>query len=204
MNADDTVKNLSGSTGHPSLRLPASFQTDLYKSCRPPELRLALDTPHPACSTLPVHESLRIHREPGNRWCPLFRGTPLVFSCTFLSVKEMGKCLKYLRRSFRVRHADNWGAIGSFILRGNSDESMFPDFLLPWTEGRGYLVARGKTGCPEGQGKRVPVSGLTLGKAVCNEAHFSSSVSAIMAHFFFLAAFFWLNTMCFNIWWTFR
>lgn len=25
-----------------------------------------------------------------------------------------------------------------------------------------------------------------------------------MAHFFFLAAFFWLNTMCFNIWWTFR
>lgn len=23
-------------------------------------------------------------------------------------------------------------------------------------------------------------------------------------HFFFLAAFFWLNTMCFNIWWTFR
>ncbi|KAG7202061.1 hypothetical protein KM043_004739 [Ampulex compressa] len=27
---------------------------------------------------------------------------------------------------------------------------------------------------------------------------------AIMAHFFFLAAFFWLNTMCFNIWWTFR
>lgn len=27
---------------------------------------------------------------------------------------------------------------------------------------------------------------------------------AIMAHFFFLSAFFWLNTMCFNIWWTFR
>ncbi|CAB0040876.1 unnamed protein product [Trichogramma brassicae] len=27
---------------------------------------------------------------------------------------------------------------------------------------------------------------------------------AIMAHFFFLATFFWLNTMCFNIWWTFR
>ncbi|XP_033225268.1 probable G-protein coupled receptor Mth-like 1 isoform X2 [Belonocnema kinseyi] len=27
---------------------------------------------------------------------------------------------------------------------------------------------------------------------------------AIMAHFSFLAAFFWLNTMCFNIWWTFR
>ncbi|XP_055589009.1 probable G-protein coupled receptor Mth-like 1 [Uranotaenia lowii] len=26
----------------------------------------------------------------------------------------------------------------------------------------------------------------------------------IMMHFFFLAAFFWLNTMCFNIWWTFR
>ncbi|XP_023290415.1 probable G-protein coupled receptor Mth-like 1 [Orussus abietinus] len=29
-------------------------------------------------------------------------------------------------------------------------------------------------------------------------------IFAIMAHFFFLAAFFWLNTMCFNIWWTFR
>ncbi|XP_001606811.2 probable G-protein coupled receptor Mth-like 1 isoform X2 [Nasonia vitripennis] len=27
---------------------------------------------------------------------------------------------------------------------------------------------------------------------------------AIMAHFCFLATFFWLNTMCFNIWWTFR
>ncbi|XP_069669202.1 probable G-protein coupled receptor Mth-like 1 isoform X2 [Periplaneta americana] len=27
---------------------------------------------------------------------------------------------------------------------------------------------------------------------------------AISMHFFFLAAFFWLNTMCFNIWWTFR
>ncbi|XP_037910901.1 probable G-protein coupled receptor Mth-like 1 isoform X2 [Hermetia illucens] len=27
---------------------------------------------------------------------------------------------------------------------------------------------------------------------------------AILMHFFFLAAFFWLNTMCFNIWWTFR
>lgn len=27
---------------------------------------------------------------------------------------------------------------------------------------------------------------------------------AIFMHFFFLAAFFWLNTMCFNIWWTFR
>ncbi|XP_050437799.1 probable G-protein coupled receptor Mth-like 1 [Adelges cooleyi] len=27
---------------------------------------------------------------------------------------------------------------------------------------------------------------------------------AIVMHFVFLAAFFWLNTMCFNIWWTFR
>lgn len=27
---------------------------------------------------------------------------------------------------------------------------------------------------------------------------------AISMHFIFLAAFFWLNTMCFNIWWTFR
>ncbi|KAJ8681366.1 hypothetical protein QAD02_017153, partial [Eretmocerus hayati] len=28
-------------------------------------------------------------------------------------------------------------------------------------------------------------------------------ILAILAHFFFLATFFWLNTMCFNIWWTF-
>ncbi|XP_041977773.1 probable G-protein coupled receptor Mth-like 1 [Aricia agestis] len=27
---------------------------------------------------------------------------------------------------------------------------------------------------------------------------------AVMMHFLFLSAFFWLNTMCFNIWWTFR
>ncbi|XP_053951227.1 probable G-protein coupled receptor Mth-like 1 [Anastrepha ludens] len=27
---------------------------------------------------------------------------------------------------------------------------------------------------------------------------------ASIMHFFFLSAFFWLNTMCFNIWWTFR
>lgn len=27
---------------------------------------------------------------------------------------------------------------------------------------------------------------------------------AVAMHFVFLAAFFWLNTMCFNIWWTFR
>ncbi|XP_063974263.1 probable G-protein coupled receptor Mth-like 1 [Diachasmimorpha longicaudata] len=32
----------------------------------------------------------------------------------------------------------------------------------------------------------------------------SCKALAIMVHFFFLAAFFWLNTMCFNIWWTFR
>ncbi|XP_063239036.1 probable G-protein coupled receptor Mth-like 1 [Bacillus rossius redtenbacheri] len=29
-------------------------------------------------------------------------------------------------------------------------------------------------------------------------------VLATSTHFMFLAAFFWLNTMCFNIWWTFR
>ncbi|KAE8752412.1 hypothetical protein FOCC_FOCC000884, partial [Frankliniella occidentalis] len=29
-------------------------------------------------------------------------------------------------------------------------------------------------------------------------------VAAVLMHFLFLAAFFWLNTMCFNIWWTFR
>lgn len=27
--------------------------------------------------------------------------------------------------------------------------------------------------------------------------------AAVCMHFFFLSAFFWLNTMCFNIWWTF-
>lgn len=30
------------------------------------------------------------------------------------------------------------------------------------------------------------------------------TILAVCTHFFFLAAFFWLNTMCFNIWWTFR
>ncbi|CAG9761866.1 unnamed protein product [Ceutorhynchus assimilis] len=29
-------------------------------------------------------------------------------------------------------------------------------------------------------------------------------IIAVAMHFLFLAAFFWLNTMCFNIWWTFR
>ncbi|KAK9890250.1 hypothetical protein WA026_010362 [Henosepilachna vigintioctopunctata] len=29
-------------------------------------------------------------------------------------------------------------------------------------------------------------------------------ILAVTMHFFTLAAFFWLNTMCFNIWWTFR
>lgn len=33
---------------------------------------------------------------------------------------------------------------------------------------------------------------------------FSLYFSAVATQFFFLAAFFWLNTMCFNIWWTFR
>ncbi|CAO1351306.1 unnamed protein product [Diamesa tonsa] len=32
----------------------------------------------------------------------------------------------------------------------------------------------------------------------------SCIVMAHLMHFFFLSAFFWLNTMCFNIWWTFR
>ncbi|KAG5684980.1 hypothetical protein PVAND_014183 [Polypedilum vanderplanki] len=30
------------------------------------------------------------------------------------------------------------------------------------------------------------------------------TITAHLMHFFFLATFFWLNTMCFNIWWTFR
>lgn len=38
---------------------------------------------------------------------------------------------------------------------------------------------------------------LILHEAVCN-------LVASCIHFFFLSAFFWLNTMCFNIWWTFR
>lgn len=40
-------------------------------------------------------------------------------------------------------------------------------------------------------------SHLELGSVAC------TMIASIM-HFFFLAAFFWLNTMCFNIWWTFR
>ncbi|XP_044765566.1 probable G-protein coupled receptor Mth-like 1 [Coccinella septempunctata] len=30
------------------------------------------------------------------------------------------------------------------------------------------------------------------------------TIFAVTIHFFILSAFFWLNTMCFNIWWTFR
>ncbi|XP_017484680.1 PREDICTED: probable G-protein coupled receptor Mth-like 1 [Rhagoletis zephyria] len=33
---------------------------------------------------------------------------------------------------------------------------------------------------------------------------FTCLLLASTMHFFFLSAFFWLNTMCFNIWWTFR
>lgn len=38
---------------------------------------------------------------------------------------------------------------------------------------------------------------LILHETLCN-------LVASCMHFFFLSAFFWLNTMCFNIWWTFR
>ncbi|XP_058453499.1 probable G-protein coupled receptor Mth-like 1 isoform X1 [Malaya genurostris] len=43
----------------------------------------------------------------------------------------------------------------------------------------------------------VQLSGNSITGPAC-------TMIAIMMHFFFLAAFFWLNTMCFNIWWTFR
>ncbi|XP_014300620.1 probable G-protein coupled receptor Mth-like 1 [Microplitis demolitor] len=43
----------------------------------------------------------------------------------------------------------------------------------------------------------IQLSGDSLQGGTCK-------LLAILAHFFFLAAFFWLNTMCFNIWWTFR
>ncbi|XP_062548957.1 probable G-protein coupled receptor Mth-like 1 isoform X1 [Armigeres subalbatus] len=43
----------------------------------------------------------------------------------------------------------------------------------------------------------VQLSGNTITGPAC-------TMIAIIVHFFFLAAFFWLNTMCFNIWWTFR
>ncbi|XP_016931738.2 probable G-protein coupled receptor Mth-like 1 [Drosophila suzukii] len=57
------------------------------------------------------------------------------------------------------------------------------------------------------------VTCLLLGKILLAIEELSSSLQpgtltchtlAIMMQFFFLAAFFWLNTMCFNIWWTFR
>ncbi|KAI8124291.1 putative G-protein coupled receptor Mth-like 1 [Lucilia cuprina] len=38
---------------------------------------------------------------------------------------------------------------------------------------------------------------MVLHEGLCN-------LVASAMHFFFLSAFFWLNTMCFNIWWTFR
>ncbi|XP_037936208.1 probable G-protein coupled receptor Mth-like 1 [Teleopsis dalmanni] len=40
-------------------------------------------------------------------------------------------------------------------------------------------------------------SSLELGSSAC-------LLLASAMHFYFLSAFFWLNTMCFNIWWTFR
>uniref|UniRef100_A0A1Q3FUJ4 Putative g-protein coupled receptor mth-like 1 n=2 Tax=Culex tarsalis TaxID=7177 RepID=A0A1Q3FUJ4_CULTA len=43
----------------------------------------------------------------------------------------------------------------------------------------------------------VQLSGNSITGPAC-------TMIAITMHFFFLAAFFWLNTMCFNIWWTFR
>ncbi|XP_022188007.2 LOW QUALITY PROTEIN: probable G-protein coupled receptor Mth-like 1 [Nilaparvata lugens] len=43
----------------------------------------------------------------------------------------------------------------------------------------------------------VQMSGSALDGPAC------ASIGIAM-HFIFLAAFFWLNTMCFNIWWTFR
>lgn len=54
---------------------------------------------------------------------------------------------------------------------------------------------------------------LLVGKVLLAIEEFSTSLEpgtawclilAISMQFFFLAAFFWLNTMCFNIWWTFR
>lgn len=41
------------------------------------------------------------------------------------------------------------------------------------------------------------ISGTSLHGPAC-------IIFAHLMHFFFLATFFWLNTMCFNIWWTFR
>lgn len=41
------------------------------------------------------------------------------------------------------------------------------------------------------------LSGTTLSGSACK-------IFAHLMHFFFLSAFFWLNAMCFNIWWTFR
>ena len=79
------------------------------------------------------------------------------------------------------------------------------NFLLacPTRSNPFYPLSVGNIILPGGR-KSAALSSLPVGNEVSNEAHFSRSVSAIMAHFFFLAAFFWLNTMCFNIWWTFR
>ncbi|XP_074027838.1 adhesion G-protein coupled receptor methuselah-like 1 isoform X2 [Leptinotarsa decemlineata] len=55
------------------------------------------------------------------------------------------------------------------------------------------------------------VSCLFVGDVLLCITQLSSNVDyvpcfaiAVVMHFVFLAAFFWLNTMCFNIWWTFR
>ncbi|XP_059489772.1 probable G-protein coupled receptor Mth-like 1 [Neocloeon triangulifer] len=42
------------------------------------------------------------------------------------------------------------------------------------------------------------------GRSISERAPEACTIMAVLMHFFFLAAFFWLNAMCFNIWWTFR
>ncbi|XP_018573000.1 probable G-protein coupled receptor Mth-like 1 [Anoplophora glabripennis] len=55
------------------------------------------------------------------------------------------------------------------------------------------------------------VACLMLGDVLLCITHLSGKIEyvpcfliAVFMHFLYLSAFFWLNTMCFNIWWTFR
>ncbi|CAB3371785.1 Hypothetical predicted protein [Cloeon dipterum] len=42
------------------------------------------------------------------------------------------------------------------------------------------------------------------GRSITERSPETCTIMAVLMHFFFLSAFFWLNAMCFNIWWTFR
>lgn len=73
-------------------------------------------------------------------------------------------------------------------------------WLLPELRNLHGLTLRGYIGC-------LATAYSTLGMQVLISHHIESStciVLAFISYFSFLASFFWLNVICFDIWWTFR